>query len=149
MGFGIVNVVCPHKATSIRLSLINLVYHRPAPCQGLRTVKGYCVIETSLSIMTFFEWGLSRYSYFHQTFTSSIKMRFSWKEYKMFHPHFLNFLVIHTLWPTPSNSFPPSKSSRTFKTNGGKRGNGKSGRRLNAIMNRIEGDLVASRGNAQ
>jgi len=32
------------------------------------------MVETSLSIMTFFEWGLSRYSYFHQTFTSSIKV---------------------------------------------------------------------------
>lgn len=37
--------------------------------------KGYSMMETSLSIMTFFEWGLSRYSYFHQTFTSSIKVQ--------------------------------------------------------------------------
>lgn len=35
---------------------------------------GSPVVETSLSIMTFFEWGLLRYSYLHQTFTSSIKV---------------------------------------------------------------------------
>ena len=36
--------------------------------------EGYSMVETSLSIMTYFEWGLSRYTYFHQAFTSSIKV---------------------------------------------------------------------------
>ena len=41
---------------------------------GTYSAKGYSIVETTLSIMTFFEWGLSRYSYFHQICTSSIKV---------------------------------------------------------------------------